>query len=357
MSETVGQHGIAAFTNPSNGDALDATVVKGNDNSLRAVYIDHDSDPGIHVQSSLIASRPAAGTVGRKWLTTDSGSVRLWYDDGSTWREISYITPSYLATIASNIVPSAGNTFDVGLTGMRWRNAFLSGALSVTGATSTSGLTVSGADSSKIALVSGVTKGVRIGSDSTSSLVEGVDNTGIGSYQPLSVGGSELSFTTSNTQRMAISASGAVSIGGTLSVAGGLSSTNTTTLQQTLEKATISATAATGTINYDVLTQAVLYYTTNASGNWTLNLRGSSGASLTSIMTNGQALTVVFLVTNGTTAYYPTAHQIDGSSITPKWIGGTAVIAGNPSAIDVYTYTVIKAAAGFTLLASRSFFK
>jgi hypothetical protein len=129
------------------------------------------------------------------------------------------------------------------------------------------------------------------------------------------------------------------------------------TLQQALEKATISATAATGTINYDALTQAVLYYTSNASANWTLNLRGSSGVALSSMMSVGQSLTVVFLVTNGATPYYPSVHQIDGSTVTPKWLSGTAVVAGNASAIDVYTYTVIRASGGFTLLASRSYYK
>lgn len=101
MAETIGQHGIAAFTNPSNGDALDANIVKGNDNSLRSVYVDHDSDPGIHVQSSLLSARPAAGTAGRKWLTTDSGSVRLWFDDGSAWQEISYVSSAGTPTLSA----------------------------------------------------------------------------------------------------------------------------------------------------------------------------------------------------------------------------------------------------------------
>lgn len=95
MAETVGSHGLAAFTNPSNGDSLDATVVKANDNSIRSAYVNHDSDTGIHVQSSLLASRPAAGTAGRKWLTTDTGSVKLFYDTGSAWVEI---TPSTATT-------------------------------------------------------------------------------------------------------------------------------------------------------------------------------------------------------------------------------------------------------------------
>ena len=43
-----------------------------------------------------------------------------------------------------------------------------------------------------------------------------------------------------------------------------------------LEKITVSATAATGTIAYYATTQSVLYYTSNASANWTINLTGAS---------------------------------------------------------------------------------
>ena len=111
------------------------------------------------------------------------------------------------------------------------------------------------------------------------------------------------------------------------------------------ERTTISATAATGTVNFDAVTQGVLYYTTNASANWTLNVRGSSGATLDSILTTGDAITVSFLVTNGSTAYYQTAFNIDGSAVTPKYSGGTAPASGNASSIDVYTYTIVKTAA------------
>jgi len=120
------------------------------------------------------------------------------------------------------------------------------------------------------------------------------------------------------------------------------------------ETTTVSATAASGTINYDVTTQSVLYYTSNASGNWTLNLRASGGATLDSIMSTGQTLTVAFLVTNGGTAYYQTGFQVDGSSITPKWQGGSAPGSGNASSIDIYTITVIKTGSGtFTALESQ----
>jgi len=120
-----------------------------------------------------------------------------------------------------------------------------------------------------------------------------------------------------------------------------------------LETATVSATAATGTIAYDVTTQSVLYYTTNASGNFTVNFRGSSGTTLNTIMATGESLSATFLVTNGATAYYNSAVQVDGSSVTPKWQGGTAPTSGNASSIDSYTYVIIKtASATFTVLAS-----
>jgi len=116
---------------------------------------------------------------------------------------------------------------------------------------------------------------------------------------------------------------------------------------------TISATAATGTINYDVTTQSVLYYTTNASGNFTVNFRGSSGTTLNTVMQTGESISATFLVTNGATAYYNSAVQVDGSSVTPKWQGGTAPTSGNASSIDSYTYVIIKTgSAAFTVLAS-----
>ena len=123
------------------------------------------------------------------------------------------------------------------------------------------------------------------------------------------------------------------------------------------EVTTVSATAATGTVNYDVITQGVLYYTTSASANWTVNFRGNSGTSLNTLMAVGETRTVTFLVTQGATAYYNTAVTVDGSSVTPKWQGGAAPTAGNPSSIDIYTYSIIKtASATFTVLASQTRF-
>jgi len=137
----------------------------------------------------------------------------------------------------------------------------------------------------------------------------------------------------------------------------GTSSVTALVLNDAAEVVTVSATAATGTINYDVTTQSVVYYTSNASANWTVNFRGSSGTSLNTLMSTGQSMTVAFLVTQGATAYYNSAITIDGSSVTPKYQGGTAYAAGNASSIDAYTYTIIKTgSATFTVLTSQTKF-
>ena len=138
----------------------------------------------------------------------------------------------------------------------------------------------------------------------------------------------------------------------------GTSSVLAEVLVNAAETTTVSATAATGTINFDVTTQSVLYYTSNASANWTVNFRGSSGTSLNTLMSTGQTMTVAFLVTQGSTAYYNNALTIDGTSVTPNSQGGTAWSAGNASGIDVYTYTIIKTgSAAFTVLAGQTQFK
>lgn len=135
---------------------------------------------------------------------------------------------------------------------------------------------------------------------------------------------------------------------------------NTPTLDLTTgftERAPTLAVAATGTINFDVNQQSVLYYTSNASANWTINFRGDQFTRLDSEMAIGQSVTVAHLVTQGSTAYYNNVVQVDGVSVTPKYQGGTAWAAGNASSIDAYTYTIVKTDnAAFTVFAAQTKF-
>lgn len=124
-----------------------------------------------------------------------------------------------------------------------------------------------------------------------------------------------------------------------------------------IETANISATAATGTINVDLLSSAVWYYTSNASSNWTFNFRGNSTTTLDSVMATGQAITVAFLVQQGSTGYYATSITIDGAANTPLWQFGSSPTSSVSNSLNVYLYTIIKTSAGvFKVLGQRSIF-
>jgi hypothetical protein len=137
----------------------------------------------------------------------------------------------------------------------------------------------------------------------------------------------------------------------------GTSATFAAVFPNIAETTTVSATAATGTINYYVNSQSVLIYTSNAAANWTLNVAFSSGTALNTALATGQSVTIAFAVQQGSTAYYPTSFTIDSTSVTPKWQGGAAPTAGNASSLDVYTYSITKTgSATYIVLAAQNKF-
>lgn len=133
-------------------------------------------------------------------------------------------------------------------------------------------------------------------------------------------------------------------------------SVNEIILRGAEEDVNVVASAATGTINIDVATASIWYYTSNATANHTLNFRYDGSNSLSSKLAVGDAITLVWMNTNGSTAYYPSTIQIDGSTVTPKV--PAAITAGNASAIDVYSFTIIKTAATptYTVLETQTKF-
>ena len=137
---------------------------------------------------------------------------------------------------------------------------------------------------------------------------------------------------------------------------------NTPTITQAVlvspeERTSVSTSAPTATTNLDIVTAGTHLFTANATSNVTLNIRGDGSTTLNSLVATGDSITVVALITNGATAYYPNVIQIDGSTVTPKYQGGTAPAAGNASSIDAYVFSIIKtASATFTVLASQTKF-
>jgi hypothetical protein len=123
------------------------------------------------------------------------------------------------------------------------------------------------------------------------------------------------------------------------------------------ENATVSTTYIT-TFTYDVLTQAVYYQNVALGSNFTVNLRGNASTALNEVLNTGESATVALITKQNNTTFYNNVIQVDGTTVTAIWQGGSAPTTGNASSTDVYTYTALKTAAStYVVLASITQFK
>jgi hypothetical protein len=152
-----------------------------------------------------------------------------------------------------------------------------------------------------------------------------------------------------NADKLATTTSG-INVTGT-AVTDGVTVDGTLDIEEVYEKVA-TATSTTGTITFDTTAQGVELYTANQTANRTINF-----SNVNANLAIGQSVTSAILLTQGSTPYYLNAYQVDGSTVTPKWSGGSAPTAGNASGIDSYSFTIIKTAdATFTVLASQTQF-
>jgi hypothetical protein len=148
-----------------------------------------------------------------------------------------------------------------------------------------------------------------------------------------------------------------IGLGNTATSIGNVSLSNAT-ITTINEPSNVTATAANSTINFDVLNNAVQYFTSNAAGNWTVNFRGTSSVTFNNAFANNTSISCTLMATQGATPYYNSAITIDGNAVTPKWQGGTAPSSGNASGVDSYSYVIVKTGSNtYTVFASQTQFK
>ena len=371
-------NGDTLYYNPSGNGLM--TNVKPSAPNIKtevAVVINAGTGGSGSVAVEIIHGSVLGGTDSNVQITSPTGGQTLIYDQTNQYWKNANLT----AGTAISVTNGTGGTITIANTGVTALSAGT--GISLSGSTGSITVTNSAPDQT-VAITAGT--GISVTgtypnftvtntSPSSGGTVTAVSISSSNGFAGTSSGGATPALTISTSVTGVIKGNGtaiSAATAGTDYVAPA-TATNFTALQtftgsssvagaklfDVLEGATISATAATGTINYDVTTQAVLYYTSNASANWTVNFRGSSGTSLNTLMATGESMTLAFLVTQGSVAYYNNSVQIDGttSGVTMRWLGG-APTAGNASGIDSYRYLITKtASATFTVLASLTQFK
>lgn len=122
----------------------------------------------------------------------------------------------------------------------------------------------------------------------------------------------------------------------------GLLVAGTTTIQQGQEKVLVVGTDANGTINFNALDQAIIFYTGNASNNFTINFRGNSTTTFDNMISNNQSMTFEFINTNGNIGYYANSIKIDNVAQNVLWVINNEPSSGTTNGKDVYTFNIIK---------------
>jgi len=282
--------------------------------------------------SPTAAAVPTAGNLVAGELALNTVDEKLYFKNSA----------GVVKLLASNAVTTPVTTFSGGTTGLTPSTA-TSGAITLAG---TLANTNGGTGQSSAFTQYGVT----YASTTTALATTAVGTTGqvltanTGAAPTFQTPAAGVSLSANNTWTGTQTFNGSSSIFGTV-------------LLDSAETVNVVAAAPSSTTNFYVQSGSVQYYTSNAANNWTLNIAFSSGTSMNTALAIGQSVTFVLVTTQGSTAYYNSAVTIDGTSVTPKWIGG-APTAGNASGLDVYRYAVVKtASATYTVLASLTQYK
>jgi hypothetical protein len=284
----------------------------------------------VPVNTNLVAGELALNTLDEKlYFKNSTGTVKV-----------------LASTAITGTVTSVAQTFTGGIVSVAGSPVTSSGTLALTVAGTSGGIPYFSSGTAWATSAALAANALVIGGGAGAAPATTTTGTGVVTALGVNVG-SAGAFTTNN----------AVNTFTATQTFSGSSSTFGTSLLDSNETVNVVAAAPSATTNFYVQSGSVQLYTTSAANNWTLNIAFSSGTSMNTALSTGQSVTFTLVTTQGSTAYYNNAVTIDGTSVTPKWIGG-APTAGNASGLDVYRFAVIKtASATYTILASLTQYK
>ena len=294
---------------------------------------------GTSLAYTAATTPPASGNnKGDQWYNTTTNVMYEWATDGTNyfWIDTSSPTVSNTSNIAINIT---GN-INVGIV---FANTVVANVNSTIIYSNT--ISVLGNVNANIIFANTITanyigNGSQITGISASQISGLYANTNLSNYL------SSTNISTSAITNTGNLTTGNLTVTGSANFVTNSNSSLSMTINNLLETVNLQTTVGQTLVNYYVAQQSIMLNTTPATANMTLNITGHpSGAKLNTLLGVGQSITVAYGFTNGaTTGYYINQLQIDGTNITPRYLGGNSQTGGDPSAVDMYTWTIIKTA-------------
>lgn len=123
---------------------------------------------------------------------------------------------------------------------------------------------------------------------------------------------------------------------------------NTTGPVGSIEEVVSTITNATGVVEHDISSVSTFYHS-SISSDFTANITNVP-------TTDNRVIVIALILAQGTTAYLPTAVQIDGNVVTPVWIDGITP-EGTISGVNVVSYSLLRVGSAWTVIASISSFE
>ena len=360
------QANLGSFQTFSNSNAAtQATSINTINANLGAFQTYANSKIGTNTNSNLVIVATTESTSNVTGALVVRGGVgvagnvfanTIYTTTGIRWAGNGVAFSSGGSPFASNIVFTSGTATTNTTTG----------AIVVTGS---GGLAVGGVGIFGGNLVAAATT-------STSSVTTGalVVNGGVGIAGGMQVGSdvflttgflqtlNSITSTSTSTGAITTQNGGGLGVGGNLYVGNefvvpGGGKITSTGLAYLLEKVTVTAGAPSGNLNIDMSTQSVMYWTGNATGNVSANIRGTATQPLNSLLTTGQSVTAVIFLPNGPSNFLVTNVYIDNTTVSVAYQGNAAPALGNSNSIDIYSFTILKtASATYKVFASQTQF-
>lgn len=342
-----GATGATGPTGATGATGLGATGATGQTGATGTLGLD-GATGATGATGPIGATGPSGGPTGATGATGATGTNTVAVRDENIVVTSTANTLNFIGNGVS--VTASGNTANITISGEN--NRIFDGNSNVT-VSANSNVTISVAGNANVVTVTGT--GINVAGTGNFTLLSG-NGSGLSSLTGANVtgqvGNALVAGTVTTNAQPNITSLGTLT---SLTVSGNISTTGTTSIQQAIEKVANSTSTPGTLVNFNVLDQAIVHSTAQATANFTLNIRGNAITTLDSILPVDKSITIAYINTNGTNAYVCNNIQIDGSNRTVLYSQGSSLaFPATGSGKDIYSLNILKNFANnYTIFLSR----